>query len=74
MNSFDIIKRARADLIDRIREYRTEQRLSPSGLATKAGLHKNALRDMDRENWNPNLDTIEKIGRFIDDQHVEAAQ
>lgn len=61
------------EIIARIRAFRGENNLSRSGLATKAGLHKNALRNLDDPDWNPSLDTVQKLERFIGEP-VEAAQ
>jgi ribosome-binding protein aMBF1 (putative translation factor) len=50
------------DLIkSRIRQFRQDRGLSAAALARLAGLHENALRSIDDDNWNPRSDTLEKL-------------
>lgn len=48
-------------LLHRVRLFLAQPGVSKAGLAVAAGLHKNALRDADREEWNPTADTLRKI-------------
>ena len=53
------------DLIERVRTYVTEGRMSRSGLARAAGLHANSLRALDEPDWNPTADTLKKLQNYI---------
>jgi len=52
-------------IIARIRAYRSARKWAPSRLATEAGLSNMALRDMDREDWNPRAGTLRKLEELI---------
>ncbi len=53
------------DLIERIRKLVTEGGMSRSGLARAAGLHANTLRDCTEEDWNPTVETLNKLERVL---------
>lgn len=53
------------DGVARIRAYATHKKWNKWRLAEEAGLHKNTLRDFDRENWRPRLDTLEKLENIV---------
>lgn len=53
------------DTIDRIRAYAQKNGLRKATLAKRAGLHPNALRDLDSPDWKPRLDTIEKLEKVL---------
>lgn len=49
------------DIRDQLRQARETTGWTKSGLAVKAGLHKDALTKMDDPKWNPSARTIEKV-------------
>jgi len=51
--------------IARIRAFAAHKKWKPSRYAIEAGLGANSLRDFDRADWNPTLDTIEKLEAII---------
>ena len=53
--------------IERVRALVTEGRMSRAGLARAAGLHANTLRDCTDAGWNPTVETLAKIDRFLDE-------
>lgn len=55
----DIVARARKLIEDRI--------ISRAALARAAGLHPNTLRDALLPEWNPTVDTLNKLARAMDD-------
>ncbi|HQS95950.1 MAG: 3,4-dihydroxy-2-butanone-4-phosphate synthase [Novosphingobium sp. 17-62-19] len=55
----DIVERARKLIEDRI--------ISRAALARAAGLHPNTLRDALLPEWNPTVDTLNKLARAMDD-------
>jgi 3,4-dihydroxy 2-butanone 4-phosphate synthase/GTP cyclohydrolase II len=55
----DIVARARKLIEDRI--------ISRAALARAAGLHPNTLRDALLPDWNPTVDTLNKLARAMDD-------
>lgn len=55
-------------VIERIRAYRETEGLTRSALALRAGLHKNTLRGMDEENWNPPVETVRKLEALLPEE------
>lgn len=58
---------------DKVRAIVTEGRMTRAGLARAAGLHANTLRDCTEAEWNPSLETLNKLERFLsanDDSRV----
>lgn len=53
------------DMLHRIRSYLSVPGVTKAGLATKAGLHPNTLRDADHEGWNPTAATLKAIEPHI---------
>ena len=53
------------DITSRILAYRTAQRMTRAGMAVAAGLHRDALRQMDNPNWNPTAETLRKLEAVI---------
>lgn len=51
--------------INRVREIVAQGRMTRTGLARAAGLHANTLRDCTDPDWNPTLDTLGKLERFL---------
>ncbi len=41
------------------------EKVSPAGLARRAGLHRNALYGCDAPDWNPKSDTLEKLEAIL---------
>ena len=53
------------NLIDRVRELVTDGSMTKAGLARAAGLHANTLRDCTEQGWNPTIETLGKLERFL---------
>ncbi|CCG40136.1 hypothetical protein PHAMO_180105 [Magnetospirillum molischianum DSM 120] len=51
--------------IARCRAFAHSPGMSKARLASLAGLHRNALRDMDRTDWSPTADTLRKLEAVI---------
>lgn len=51
--------------IKRIRAFRKEQGLAKFRLAVMAGVPEGCLRNMDKPEWNPTLDTLKAIDAII---------
>lgn len=49
------------DLIERIRAALREEGVTPGGLASKAGLHRNTLYGWERTDWNPTAATLKAL-------------
>jgi lambda repressor-like predicted transcriptional regulator len=49
------------DLIDRIRAALKREGVTPGGLARKAGLHRNTLYGVDRDDWNPTAAVLKAL-------------
>lgn len=49
---------SQADIIMRVREFATNNRIRPARLAKMADLHPNTLRDIQSDEWNPRLTTL----------------
>lgn len=49
------------DILHRVRSYLAEPGVTKAGLATKAGLHPNTLRDADQDSWNPTAATLKAL-------------
>lgn len=57
------------DFIERVRAALKRDGVTPGGLATKAGLHRNTLYGADREGWNPTAFVLTAL-----EPHVEAIE
>lgn len=58
---------------EKVRQIVTEGGMTRAGLARAAGLHANTLRDCTETDWNPSLETLSKLERFLshnDDNRV----
>ena len=53
------------DILNEIRAYRTENKLSVRQMALRAGMNVSTLRRMRREDWNPTAETIGALQDFI---------
>ncbi|QZH74765.1 MAG: 3,4-dihydroxy-2-butanone-4-phosphate synthase [Erythrobacter sp.] len=51
--------------IDKVRKLVADGKMSRTGLARAAGLHANTLRDCTEEEWNPTVETLGKLDRFL---------
>ena len=63
------------DVIERVRKLVVDGGMTRAGLARAAGLHANTLRDCTEEGWNPTVETLGKLERFLfanDDRPVLA--
>lgn len=60
------------DIPQRVR-YAIQQGETPSGLARKAGLHRNTLYGCEREGWNPTLETLSKLAPHLPELPERAA-
>jgi len=61
------------DIKEKARHIVTEGGMTRAGLARAAGLHANTLRDCTDADWNPSLETLTKLQRFLaanDDSRV----
>lgn len=56
--------------IERVRQFRVRSGLTAPAFARKAGLHSNALRDIDNPEWSPNATTLRKLESFIEGQEI----
>lgn len=57
------------DFIERVRAAVKQKGVTARGLAQKAGLHRNTLCNIDREDWNPTADVLRKL-----EPHIEAIE
>jgi len=55
-----------AKAIAKVRAFAVEHDFAKSGLARRAGLSINALRDLHSPNWNPEWETLNKLLIAID--------
>ena len=53
--------------VARVRDFLVSSKMSKSGLAKEAGMSPNALRDLDRDDWNPTRETLDKLLATISD-------
>lgn len=53
-----------SDIPARVR-HALKQGETPSGLAKKAGLHRNTLYGCEGEGWNPTLTTLTKLAPYL---------
>ena len=53
------------DLIERIRAALRQKGVTAVALAHKAGLHRNTLSGLDREDWNPTAATLKALEPHI---------
>lgn len=51
--------------IRRLRAYLGAESISPSAAAVRAGLSINALRDIHKDGWSPNADTLRAAEKII---------
>ena len=49
------------DLIERIRAALQQDGVTPGGVASRAGLHRNTLYGWDQQSWNPTAETLRKL-------------
>jgi hypothetical protein len=49
------------DILERVRSHLAEPGVTKAGLAVKAGLHPNTLRDADQASWNPTAATLKAL-------------
>lgn len=49
------------DILHRVRSHLAMPGVTKAGLAIKAGLHPNTLRDADQESWNPTAATLRAL-------------
>lgn len=71
------------DFIERVRAALKQKGVTARGVAHKAGLHRNTLSGIDREDWNPTADVLRKLeplieiierGEWVDPPHEEPEQ
>lgn len=60
------------DFIERVRAALKQHGVTARGVARKAGLHRNTLSNIDREDWNPTADVLRKLEPHI--QAIEAGE
>jgi lambda repressor-like predicted transcriptional regulator len=53
------------DFIERVRAALHKDGVTPAGLATKAGLHRNTLYGADRDGWNPTAHVLTSLEPHI---------
>lgn len=53
------------DFIERVRAAVKQKGVTARGLAHKAGLHRNTLCNIDREDWNPTAEVLKKLEPHI---------
>ena len=51
--------------VEEIRQLAKRPGWSKARLAKAAGLHSNSLRDLDNEDWNPRLSTLEAVSAVV---------
>ena len=56
----------REKIIERVRAFIEQGRMTRAGLARAAGLHVNTLRDCALPSWNPTTETLAKLASFLD--------
>lgn len=59
------MQRMVTDLIERIRAALRKKGVTAVALAYKAGLHRNTLSGVDREDWNPTATTLKALEPHI---------
>lgn len=57
------------DFIERVRAAVKQKGVTARGLAQKAGLHRNTLCNIDREDWNPTATVLKAL-----EPHIEAIE
>ena len=55
------------DFIERVRAAVKQKGVTARGLAQKAGLHRNTLCNIDREDWNPTATVLKALKPHIGD-------
>lgn len=58
-----------SDFIERVRAALKLKGVTARGLAQKAGVHRNTLCNIDREDWNPTADVLKRL-----EPHIEAIE
>ena len=53
------------DFIQRVRAALQQDGVTPAGLARKAGLHRNTLYGVDRDDWNPTATVLKALEPHI---------
>jgi transcriptional regulator with XRE-family HTH domain len=56
----------KADCVARIRACLARDGISAVTISSLAGVHPATLRDFERDDWNPKIDTLERIMRVVD--------
>jgi ribosome-binding protein aMBF1 (putative translation factor) len=54
------------DFIERVRAALKQKGVTARGLAQKAGLHRNTLCNIDREDWNPTAHVLKQLEPHIE--------
>jgi 3,4-dihydroxy 2-butanone 4-phosphate synthase/GTP cyclohydrolase II len=54
-----------SDFIERVRTALKQKGVTARGVAQRAGLHRNTLCNIDREDWNPTADVLKKLEPHI---------
>lgn len=71
------------DFIERVRAALKQKGVTARGVAQKAGLHRNTLSGIDREDWNPTATVLKALephveaiesGEWVDPPHEEPEQ
>ena len=57
------------DFIERVRAALKQDRVTPGGLATRAGLHRNTLYGAESPDWNPTAAVLTAL-----EPHIEAIE
>lgn len=57
------------DFIERVRAALKQKGVTARGVAHKAGLHRNTLSGIDREDWNPTATVLKAL-----EPHIEAIE
>jgi hypothetical protein len=57
------------DFLDRVRTVLKQDGVTPAGLASKAGLHRNTLYGAELPDWNPSAKVLKAL-----EPHIEAIE
>jgi DNA-binding phage protein len=60
-----------AKLTARVRKFVKQRQRVKFRLALRAGLSENALKDCDKPNWNPRIETLDKVVAAIEEMEAE---
>lgn len=61
----DIAKQSTAQAINRVRQFRARKGLKLNTFAKAVGLRESTLRNMDAPDWRPELETLEKLEKYV---------